>query len=85
MKRFTRESFNFVDRIEGATRHSVILKGDDGEKIYCHLRIFDAIMKDPGLEFYVQTVPAHQSVGLGCVPRSYEESKWITAYIPTRR
>ena len=75
MKKYTRDTFNLRDRIEGATRNSIILKGDDGEKIYCSLRVFNEIMNDPRIEFIVDVVPEHGR---------FRESKWVTAYLPTR-
>lgn len=83
-QKYTRDSFNLRDRIEGATRNSIILKGDNGEKVYCNLRIFDRIMNNPTIEFMIQTVPAHKACNrMGC-EREFSESKWICAFIPTR-
>ena len=83
MKRYTRDTFNLRDRIEGASKHSIILKGDDGEKIFCSLKVFNQIMNDASIEFIVQTVPAHDAGPHGGY-RRYPESKWICAYLPTR-
>lgn len=83
MKRYTRDTFNLRDRIEGASRRCIILKGCDGEKIFCSLKVFNQIMSDASIEFIVQTVPAHETMTCGYRKR-YDESKWICAYLPTR-
>lgn len=80
----TAEEFKVRERIQGATKHSVILKGDNGEVIYCTNRIFNAIMQDPGLQVRVVTLPAHVSSRMGCSQREYPETKWLEAYLPTR-
>jgi len=77
---YTRDSFNIRERIQGATHGSVILKGDDGEVIYCNNKVFNRIMQDPTVQFEIETVPAHSN-GIG---RQYPETKWIAAYIKTR-
>lgn len=81
MKRYTRDSFNLVGRIEGATNRSIVLKGDNGEKIYISNRLFNKIVKDPFIEFVVETLPAHEDA---MHMRFYPESKWISAFLPSR-
>ena len=77
---YTRDSFNIRERIQGAARGSVILKGDDGEVIYCNNKVFNRIMQDPTVQFEIETVPAHSN----CMGKQYPETKWIAAYIRTR-
>lgn len=77
---YTRDTFNVRARIQGATRNSVILKGNDGEVIYCNNKVFNRILQDPDIRFEIETVPAHSN-GMG---RQYPETKWIAAYIKTR-
>ena len=78
---YTRDSFGLKDRIVGATRHSIILKGDNGEHIYCHNKIFDKIISDPKIQFDIQVLPEHED----CFShRAFHASKWIVAYLPTR-
>lgn len=80
MMTFNRDSFYLRERIVGATRNSIILKGDNGEKIFCHLKIFNKIIQDPSIRFFVQDLPEHK----GSMGRVYQASKWICAFIPTR-
>lgn len=80
----TVEEFKVRERIHGATKHSVILKGDNGEAIYCANRIFNAIMQDPGLQVRVVTLPAHLTRDTVGLEREYPETKWLEAYLPTR-
>jgi hypothetical protein len=81
MRRFTRDSFNLRDRIEGASAHSIILKGDNGEKIHISNKLFNKIINNPTIEFVVETLPAHLNPMTG---HEYKESKWISAYLPSR-
>ena len=78
---YNRDSFKVLDRIIGASRHSIQLKGDNGETIFCSNRIFGKIVADPSICFEVQVVPAHEDPRTG---RWFPETKWICAYIPTR-
>lgn len=78
---FNRDSFKMKDRIVGASRHSIQLKGDDGEKIFCSNRIFGQIMSNPNIMFDVEIVPGHEDLRSG---RFFPETKWIRAYLPTR-
>ncbi len=78
---YTRETFHLTDRITGASRHSIRLKGNDGEMIFCHNRVFNKIMSDPSIQFNVVVLPEHTDRATG---RFYPESKWIVAYIPMR-
>jgi len=77
---YTRDTFNVRARIQGATRNSVILKGDNGEAIYCNNKVFNRILQDPDIRFEIETVPAH----FNCMGKQYPETKWIAAYIKTR-
>ena len=77
---YTRDSFNIRERIQGATHGSVILKGNDGEAIYCNNKVFNRIMQDSTVQFEIETVPAHSSH----TGKQYPETKWIAAYIRTR-
>ena len=77
---YTRDTFNVRARIQGATRNSVILKGDNGEAIYCNNKVFNRILQDPDIRFDIETVPAHSDP----MGRQYPETKWIAAYIKTR-
>lgn len=78
---YTRDSFHMSDRITGACRHSIVLKGDDGEAIFCHNKVFGQIMSDPHIQFDIVTVPCHEDCRTG---RLFPETKWIMAYLPTR-
>lgn len=80
----TAEEFKVRERIQGATKKSVILKGNNGEQIFCMNRIFNAIMQDPGLQVRVVTLPAHHARCSGCLEKEYPETKWLEAYLPTR-
>ena len=68
--------FHFRERIEGMTRSSVVLKGDNGEKIYCHRGVFNALMANPGIMMRV--------VVLSADARCHVETLWIEALLPTR-
>lgn len=78
---YTRDSFNIRERIQGATGKSVILKGNDGEAIYCNNKVFNRIMQDPTIVFDIEVVPSHYDNRTG---KSYPETKWIAAYVKTR-
>jgi hypothetical protein len=71
----TAREFHIRERIQGATKSSVILKGDNGEKIFVNNKVFNAIMQDQEMPIRVVTLPAHGR---------FLETKWIEAYIPTR-
>lgn len=73
--KYTRDTFNIRERIEGATRQSIILKGNDGEQIFCHNSVFNKIMQDSAIEFEIVEVPEHGR---------YPKTKWISAFLPTR-
>lgn len=81
MKKFTRDTFNLVGRIDGASNHAIILKGDNGEKIYISNRLFNKIVKNPHIEFVIETLPAHEDRMRG---RYYPETRWISAFLPSR-
>ena len=78
---YNRDSFGMRERVQGASRHSILLKGDDGETIFCHNKVFNLIMQYPDIRFDIETVPAHEDHRTG---RWYGEQKWIRAYVPTR-
>ena len=78
---YTRDSFKITDRIIGASRHSIKLKDDDGDVIFCHNRVFGMIMSNPHIQFDIQVVPERFDERRG---RLFPETKWIRAYLPTR-
>ena len=78
---FNRDSFNIRERIQGAARGSIILKGDDGEVIYCNNKVFNRIMQDPNVSFEIETVREHTDPRTG---RWYPETKWVAIYVKTR-
>lgn len=77
---YTRDSFKMRERIQGAARGSIILKGDNGEAIFCNNKVFNRIMQDPNVCFDIETVPAHSNY----MGKQYPETKWIAVYIKTR-
>lgn len=81
---YNRETFRTRERICGAARHSVILKGDNGERIYCSNSLFNKIMQDPTIEFRVVTLQEHESRDRFGNDRWFGESKWIEAFLPSR-
>jgi hypothetical protein len=80
----TAREFNLRERIIGATKHSLILKGDEGEHIFCSNKLFNKLMMNPELKVTVTSLPEHWTK----VPEGgevwHEASKWLTAFIPTR-
>lgn len=78
---FKRDAFALGYRVIGAGRHSLILRDNSGEIIYCSNKLFNKLMMNPDLTFQVVTVAEHEDTRTG---RFYPESKWIEAYIPTR-
>lgn len=78
---YTRDTFHMADRIIGASRHSIQLRGDNGETIFCSNKVFGRIMSHPYVQFDVSTIPAHEDSRTG---RVYPQMKWIVAYLPTR-
>ena len=80
MKKYNRDTFNLRERIQGASRCSITLKGDNGETVYCTNKLFNKIMRDPTIEFFVQDLPSHEdSYG-----RKIPGTKWICAFLPSR-
>ena len=77
---YNRETFGMADRIVGTSTRAVILKGDDGENVFCHIRIFGRIMSDPNITFSIITRPRHYDARTG---REFPDTKWICAYLPT--
>ena len=83
--KYTRDSFNIRDRIEGATNRCIILKGNNGEKVFCTNKLFNKIMHNPSIEFIIDTLPAHvKRDSFGSKETEFPESKWITAFLPSR-
>lgn len=74
-------SFRLRDRIIGASRHSIQLKGDEGEMIFCSNKVFNAIVKNPDIPFRIVTIAKHEDPRNG---NFYPDMKWIEAFIPTR-
>lgn len=76
--------FNLRERIIGAAKHSIILRGDNGEHIFCSNKLFNKLMMNPQLEITITTFPEHWAE----VPEGgkvwHEASKWLAAFIPTR-
>ena len=80
----TAREFNLCERIIGATKHSLLLKGDEGEHIYCSNKLFQKLMVNPQLEVTIITLPEHTTGTAFGVERHFQESKWLAAFIPTR-
>ena len=81
MQKFTLSTFNLVDRIVGASKHCIILNDQQYGTIYITNKLFNKIMHNPSIEFVVEVIPAHESAdGI----KSYPESKWISAFQPSR-
>ena len=78
---FKREAFALGYRVVGAGRHSLILRDNNGEVIYCSNKLFNKLMMNPDITFQVVTVAEHEDTRTG---KFYPESKWIQALIPTR-
>jgi hypothetical protein len=78
---FKREAFALGYRVVGAGRHSLILRDNSGEVIYCSNKLFNKLMTNPDITFQVVNVAEHEDPRTG---RFYPESKWIQALIPTR-
>ena len=75
----TAKEFDVTKRIIGASRHSVVVKGDKGEKIFVHNRILNAILADPTLQVRVVERPERVSPRTG---RMIQPTKWLEAYLP---
>ena len=80
----TAEQFNLRERIIGAAKHSLILRGDNGESIFCSNKLFNKLMLDPDLEIRVVTLPEHERRDSFGDFHYYGESKWLEAFIPMR-
>lgn len=80
----TVSEFNLRERIIGAAKHSLVLRGDNGEKIFCSNKLFNKLMLDPSLEIVVTTLPDHWIRDAFGDQKHYEESKWLAALIPMR-
>ena len=78
---YTSESFRLKNRIVGASRHSIQLKGDHGEIIFCSNKIFNMIMRNPSIQFGIVTITEHEDPRTG---KFYPTTSWIQAYIPMR-
>lgn len=79
----TAQEFNLRERIIGATKSSIILRGDNEDRIFCSNKLFNKLMMNPELEIRVGVLNGHWvNVSGGKV--WYEDSKWLEAFIPTR-
>lgn len=78
---YTRDSFNLMGRIIGASRHSIHIKDDNGGVIFCSNKIFDKLVNNPNISFDIVTVSDHKDHRTG---EWFPETRWIQAYIPTR-
>lgn len=78
---YTRDNFNLMGRIIGASRHSIHIKADDGGVIFCSNKIFNKLVVYPNISFDIVTVPEHEDRRTG---RFFPETRWIQAYVPTR-
>ena len=78
---FKREAFALGYRVIGAGRHSVILRDNNGDIVFCSNKVFNKLLTNPDIQFGVATVPEHEDPRTG---RFYPATKWIEAYIPTR-
>ena len=76
--------FNLRERIIGAAKHSLILKGDKGEHIFCSNKLFNKLMMNPQLEVTITTLPDHYTRDSFGDEKYHQESKWLAAFIPTR-
>ena len=76
--------FNLRERIIGAAKHSLILKGDNGEHIFCSNKLFNKLMANPQLEITITTLPEHWTKVREGGEVWHEASRWLTAFIPTR-
>ena len=68
------EAFGIRPRIQSMTKNSIVLKGDNGERIFCHRQIFNRIMADPGIQ--VRVVPVTMPSGM--------QTYWLEALLPMR-
>ena len=80
----TAREFNLRERIIGATKHSLVLKGDEGERIFCSNKLFNKLMENPQLEVTITTLPEHTTGASFGMEKHFQESKWLAAFIPTR-
>lgn len=78
---YTRDSFNLMGRIIGASRHSIHIKDDNGGVIFCSNKVFGILATNPNVNFDIEIVRAHEDHRTG---RYFPETCWIRAYIPTR-
>ena len=76
--------FNLRERIIGAAKHSLVLKGENGERIFCSNKLFNKLMMNPQLEITITTLPDHWTMDSFGDQKHHEESKWLAAFIPTR-
>lgn len=76
--------FDLRERIIGAAKHSLILNGDNGEKIFCSNKLFNKLMLDPQLKTTVMTLPERFTRDKEGREIYHPESKWLAAFIPTR-
>jgi len=68
--------FNLRDRIQSIGANSVVLKGNDGEKIFCHRNIFNRLLENPGIGIRIVTVKADA--------KCHMDTLWIEALLPMR-
>lgn len=78
---FNRDAVALGRCIIGAGRHSIILRDNNGDVVYCSNKLFNKLLSNPDIRFEVVTVPEHEDPHTG---RFYPATKWIQAYIPTR-
>ena len=68
--------FHLRERIESMSKNSIVLKGNNGEKIYCHRYVFNALMAGRGTMIRVVVLPAHA--------HCHVDTLWIEALLPMR-
>ena len=79
----TAKEFNLCERIIGAAKHSIILRGDNGEHIFCSNKLFNKLIINPNLEIRITTLSEHwENTPKGKI--WHEQTKWIEAFVPVR-
>lgn len=81
MQTYNSQTFNLRERIIGTSRCSIILKDDNGGKVYCTNKLFNKLLKDPTIQFFIDKSSMHTDPLTG---RFFPEMNWIVALIPTK-
>lgn len=78
------QELNLRERIKGATKCSLILKGDNGERWYITNTLFNYLLKNQHTEIIFTHIPEHYARTKDGSEKYVPGMIWIEAYVPRR-